>query len=224
MKSSGSIRATTANQVIDGLDISGDVSIEAPGVVIKNSRIHGSGTYGVLVRSGSVTISDTDIYGPENAIAGNNWTASRVDIYGTYGDGVKFGSNVTLQNSWIHNLTPASGAHADGGQMQSGVQNLVVRGNVIDVSSASNSNAALFLAPDLGPSSNGPVVIDSNWLDGGNYTVYCVDGNNGQYIVKNISITKNKFGRSSDYGPARINVPITQSGNVWADTNASLTL
>ena len=224
LKSSGSIRATTPNQVINGLDISGDVSIEASGVVIKNSRIHGSGTYGVYVRSGSVTITDSEIYGPENAIAGNNWTATRVDIYGTYGDGVKFGSNVLLQNSWIHDLKPASGAHADGGQMQSGVTNLVVRGNVIDLSKVSNSNSALFLAPDLGPSSNGPVTIDGNWLDGGNYIVFCVDGNNGQYIVKNITIKNNKFGRNSNYGPSRINVTISQSGNVWADTNSSLKL
>ncbi|HEX7805699.1 MAG TPA: hypothetical protein VF413_06010, partial [Cellulomonas sp.] len=129
-----------------------------------------------------------------------------------------------LQDSWIHDLTPASGAHADGGQMQSGVTNLVVRHNVIDLSNVANANSALFLAPDLGPSAPGPVTIDGNWLNGGNYTLFCVDGNNGQYFVQNIAITSNKFGRVAQYGPDRINVPITQSGNVWADTNAALGL
>jgi hypothetical protein len=221
---SGELRITTANQVIDGLDISGPVTVEAPGVVIKNSRIHGDDVYGVLVRAGSVTITDTEISGFENGIAGDSWVALRVNIHSVYGDGVKFGDDVTLQDSWIHDVTPSADAHADGGQMQSGVSNLVVKHNVIDMSSASSANSALFLAPDLGPSTSGPVTIDGNWLDGGNFSLYCVDGNNGQYFVQNISITNNKFGRGSAYGPAQINVGVTESGNVWADTGAQLGL
>ena len=193
-------------------------------MVIKNSRIHGSDSNGIYVRSGSVSVYDSEIYGFENGIGFDNWSAYRVNIHGTYGDGVKLGSNVLLQDSWIHDLTPASGAHADGGQMQGGVRNLVVRHNVIDLSTVGSANAALFLAPDLGPSTDGPVTINNNWLDGGNYTLFCVDGNNGQYLVKNISITQNRFGRHSHYGPSRINVPITQSGNTWDDTGAALTL
>ncbi|NMM15820.1 MAG: hypothetical protein HHJ14_01400 [Cellulomonas sp.] len=206
------------------MDISGSVSVEAPGVIIKNSRIHGSDSFGILTNSGSVTIYDTEIYGFENAIGFDDWTAYRVNIHGTYGDGVKLGSNVLLQDSWIHDLTPASGAHSDGGQLQSGVTNLVVRHNAINLSNVVDANSALFLAPDLGPSTAGPVTIDGNWLDGGNFTLFCVDGNNGQYFVQNISIINNKFGRLAQYGPSRINVPITQSGNVWADTNAALGL
>ncbi|MGV8978127.1 MAG: hypothetical protein ACOH17_08795 [Cellulomonas sp.] len=221
---SAGLQITTANQVIDGADITGQVTIEAPGVVIKNSRIHGDDVYGILVRSGSVTITDTEIFGFENGIAGDSWTALRVNVHSVYGDGMKFGDDVTLQDSWIHDVTPSADAHADGGQMQSGVRNLVIKHNVIDMSSASSANSALFIAPDLGPSTSGPVTIDGNWLDGGNFTLYCVDGNNGQYFVKNISITNNKFGRGAAYGPSRINVPVSQSGNVWADTGAPLGL
>jgi len=221
---SGSLRITTPNQVIDGLDIAGAVSVEASGVVIKNSRIHGGDPYGIDVRSGCVTISDTEISGFENGIAGDDWTGSRVNIHSVYGDGVKLGSDVTLQDSWIHDLSPAPDAHADGGQMQDGVRNLVVRNNVIDLSNVDAANSALFLAPDFGPSSDGPVTIDGNWLDGGNFTLYCVDGNDGQYIVKSISVTNNEFGRGAKYGPADVNVPISQSGNIWADTGATLVL
>ena len=221
---SGELLITTPNQVIDSLDIAGPVTVEAPGVVIKNSRIRGSDVYGVIVNTGSVTITDTEISGFENGIAGDNWVALRVNIHSVYGDGVKFGDDVTLQDSWIHDVTPSADAHADGGQMQSGVSNLVVRHNVIDMTSASSANSALFIAPDLGPSTSGPVTIDDNWLDGGNFSLYCVDGNSGQYIVKNISITNNKFGRGAAYEPSRINVPVTQSGNVWADTGVQLSL
>ena len=221
---SGSLTLRTANQVIDGLDINGSVDVEAPGVVIKNSRIHGSDSYGVLVRSGSVTISDSELYGFENAIGGDDWKGFRLDIHGTYGDGVKLGSDVLLQDSWIHDLTPADGAHADGAQMQSGVVNLTVRHNVIDVSTATDANSAIFMAPDLGPSTDGPVDVTDNWLDGGNFTIFCVDGNNGQYFVQNISITGNRFGRHSAYGPSRVNVPILWASNVWDDTGAGLGL
>jgi hypothetical protein len=58
------------------------------------------------------------------------------------------------------------------------------------------------------------VTIDGNWLDGGNFTLFCVDGNNGQYFIDNIAITDNRFGPHSAYGPVKANVPITRSGNV----------
>ena len=225
LKASGSITVTQANTVLDGLDVSGSITVKASGVVIKNTKVHGSGSYGIYVASGSVAISDSEIYGGfENAIGFGNWTATRVNIHGTTGDGVKLGSNVTLQDSWIHDLTPGPSAHADGAQLQSGEKNIVIKHNVIDLASTPRANAALFLAPDLGPSSDGPLTITDNWLDGGNYTVFCVDGNNGQYLQKNITISNNRFGRGAQYGPARVNVPITQSGNVWADTGASLNL
>lgn len=224
LRASGSLTITQANTVIDGLDISGSVTVQASGVVIKNSRIRGTGSYGVYARSGSVSIYDSEISGFENGIGFDNWSAYRVDIYGTTGDGVKLGSNVTLQDSWIHDLAPSPDAHADGGQVQSGVRSLVVRNNVIDLSTTARANAALFIAPDLGPSTDGPITITGNWLNGGNYTLFCLDGNWGQYYIGNISITNNRFGRSAQYGPAHVNVPITESGNVWADTGAALKL
>ena len=223
----GGMTITKDNTVIDAKDISGPVYVEAKNVTIKRSKIHGNGSddYGVHVRSGSLVIEDSEIYGFANGIGFNNWAALRVNIHGMTDDGAKLGNNVTLQDSWIHDMTPGAGAHADGAQMQNGVRNLVVRHNTIDmVNGRQLGNAALFIAPDLGPSTSGPVLITDNWLNGGNYTLYCVDGNNGQYFVNNITITNNRFGRQSNYGPSTVNVPITQSGNVWADTGSSIRL
>ncbi|MBD3782993.1 MAG: cell wall-binding repeat-containing protein [Micrococcales bacterium] len=217
---------TRDNTVIDGRDINGPVVVQAANVTIRRSKIHGSGSesFGVSVRSGSVVIEDTEIYGFANGIGFSNWSATRVDLHDLSDDGVKLGSNVLLQDSWIHGMTPSAGAHADGGQMQDGVRNLVVRNNTIDLGGTRGANAALFLAPDLGPSTPGPVTISGNWLDGGNYSLFVLDGNNGQYFVSNITITNNRFGRRFAYGPAMTNVPFTQSGNVWADTGAALRL
>ena len=198
----------------------GGVIVDAPGVIIENSKIHGDGSGdGIRVLSGGVTVQDSEIFGFENAIGYDHWTALRVNIHGTTGDGVKLGSETLLQDSWIHDLTPAAGAHTDGGQMQSGVTNLVVRHNTIDMSSTSNANSALFLAPDLGPSTPGPMLVENNYLSGGNFTMFVLDGNSGQYLVGNVTVRGNVFGRST-YGPDRVTVPVSWTNNTFADGSA----
>ena len=203
-----------AGTVIDARDISGSIVIAASNVTISRCRIHGSGEYGVYVRSGSVKITNTTISLFSNGVAGNNYTADRVEVARLRADGFKLGSNVLIQNSWCHALTPAPGAHADCAQLQSGETRTTVRYNWFDPG-ARIGNSALFLAPDLGPSSNGPLTIQGNVLGGGNYALFCVDGNNGRYLEKHITITYNRFIRDSKYGPFMVNVAVSAAHNIW---------
>jgi hypothetical protein len=169
-----------------------------------------------------VTIEDSELYGFADAgIAFSNWQGYRLNIHDMLGDGVKLGDNVTLADSWIHGFTPSPGAHADGGQIQDGVTNVIIRNNTIDVP---GTNAALFLAPDLGPSTSGPVLLDGNYLNGGGYTLFCVDGNNGQYFIGNITIRNNRFGTAHAFGTHRINVPVTWQNNLNDATGKPLSL
>jgi hypothetical protein len=115
----------------------------------------------------------------------------------------------------------AAGSHSDCGQIQAGVRNVVVSGNWFDATNT-DANSALFIAPDLGPSSAGPVLIENNTLGGGNYTLYCVDGNNGEYLISNITIRNNRFLSDARYGPLRVNVPVTLSGNVLASNGKAV--
>ncbi len=226
LTSSGSITVTAAGTVISGLDVHGTVTVAAPGVVVRNSRISGTGYYGIRVTSGDVTIEDTEILGFQNAISGNDWTGRRLDIHSTTQDGVKLGSHVLLEDSWIHDLTPEPGAHADGGQVQSGVDDVVVRHNVIDSSNArlgTLGNSALIIKPDMGGSSNGPVVIEDNWLNGGNYTLYVVPGSSGD-TIKEVDVLRNRFGSTYRYGPASATVPVNASGNVWDADGSPLSI
>ena len=219
LTSSGGLRVTKANTVLSNLDIFGQVSIEAPGVVIRNCKIHGSGSGNAIqVRSGSVEIFDSEIYGYENGIGGDNWEATRVDIHSTTGDGIKLGSNTLVEDSWIHDLSPDSDAHADGIQVQSGIDNASVLNNVIDLSRTASANAALFIAPDLGPSSDGPLLVQGNYLDGGNYTVQVLDGDYGKYYIAQIAFRDNTWGHKSNYGPVRTNVAVAWVNNTFADT------
>ncbi|MHB1063950.1 MAG: right-handed parallel beta-helix repeat-containing protein [Georgenia sp.] len=225
----GPVRLDAAGAVLEAASVSGTVIVAAPGVVIRNSEIRAQGAedYGVVVESGDVEILDTEIIGFGAAVAGDDWAAQRLNIHGATSDGVKVGSNVVLTDSWIHDLAPSADSHADGVQIQSGVEDVLIRGNIIDVSTGGTStsgNAAIFIAPDLGPDSPGPVVVAENLLDGGNYIVYCLDGSNGRFRIDDIRFIDNRFGRNYRYGPAAINVEITDSGNVWHDTGAALDL
>jgi hypothetical protein len=220
------LTVTKPNSIISGLDISGSVSIQASGVTIKNCKIHGTGNGGITVRSGDVTILDSEIFGFSNyAISFDNWKAYRVNIHSVADDGVKFGTNTLLQDSYLHDFTPSADAHADGGQMQSGESNIVIRHNTINIP---QGNSALFFAPDLGPSSLGPVLIDGNLLGGGNFTLFIVDGNNGQYHQSGYTVTNNRFLRTANYGPVNINEPkanfIVWSGNVYDNNGEAILL
>ncbi|MGX7678035.1 DUF4082 domain-containing protein [Jatrophihabitans sp. DSM 45814] len=213
----GPTTITKDGTVIDAKTITQSLEISAKNVVISRSVFHSGGGEAIHV-SGSATITDTTVSGGENGIGGDNYTATRVEVTNLSDDGFKLGNNVHVDQSWCHDMTPTTQAHADCGQMQAGVTNMSVTNSWFD----GGRNSALFLAPDLGPSSNGPVLINNNVLGNGNYSLYCVDGNNGEYIVKNITITNNRFLRLSNYGPATVNVPVTASNNTWFDTGKSI--
>ena len=213
----GPANITRDGTVLDGMDITKNLEISAHNVVIKRSYIHSSGDMGIQV-NGSLTISQSTISGTDNGIGGDNYSATLVEVTKLGSDGFKLGNNVHVDQSWCHDMAPTAGAHADCGQMQSGVVNMSVTNSWFD----GGDNSALFLAPDLGPSANGPVTISGNVLGKGNYTLFCVDGNSGQYLEKNISITNNQFINNAAYGPDRINVPVTASGNTWFGTSTSV--
>lgn len=224
----GPLTITTAGTVIDSKDVTGALIIRAKDVVIKNSKIHGDlgAVAGINVQdNGSATITDTEIYDFQVGIVYANWTATRINMHDITFDGIKMSSNATLQDSWIHDPKPTSDAHWDGVQVQNGVVNTVIRNNVIDAGDqkAVDTNSALFLVPDLGASTDGPLTVTGNWLNGGNYTVYILDGRDGQ-TIKNITFADNRFGRSFKYGPRYVNVPVTSFGNVFDDDGSPIAL
>lgn len=204
--------ASVPGQTYDALDVAGPVIVTARGVVIRRSRIRGSGPCAVWVRDGgSVVIEDSEIVGAENGVGFGSYVLRRCWVHGQYGDGLKLGSDTLVEDSLVNGLVPAAGAHADGGQVQFGVTNLIVRRSVFDVSTC-DGNAALFISPDQGPSTAGPVLIEGNTLKGGNYTIYVVDGNYGQYVVGNITVRGNVIS-GGRYGTHNVNVPVTWTGN-----------
>lgn len=212
----GSLLITQPGTVIDKADIRGPVVVDAANVVIRRSKVSGDGDMGVYVRHGSLLLEDVSVVGFDNSVGGDNYTATRVEVTAAGYDGFKIGDNVTIQDSWCHDMTIAGDAHADCGQVQSGVVNVMIRRNWFDITDRGNS--ALFIAPDLGENSPGPLVVEYNVLGGGNFTLQCVDGDYGRYLIGNIAIRRNQFISNSNYGPMRVNVPTSILGNIYRGT------
>jgi hypothetical protein len=79
-------------------------------------------------------------------------------------------------------------------------------------------NSALFICPDLGPTSPGPVIITDNLLGGGNATVYLLDGSYGRYTQSGVSFIDNVFLNDAKFFPVDVSmsVPFEWAGNVSA--------
>ena len=220
----GPSTVTAAHTVIDHQDIVTPLTIMAPGVVIRDSKIHPSGYRCAVCTEGggSVTIEDSDLSGAtDEAVGWSDYTLVRVNVHDLSGDGLVLGSHVTVRDSFVHDLHPPPGGHTDGGQMQAGAVDLVVEHNTIDAS-AQGANSALFISPDQGPTTNGPVTIRDNLLMGGNYSLYVVDGDHGSYYVHNISVTGNRFVGDAQFGAVDVDVPTTWRGNYYDGDGSSV--
>lgn len=217
---SGSLTITEDGAVIENVDVSGSVRIRADNVTIRNFRIDGGGTfYGIRANEGhtGALIEYGEIRNVSSAaILGTGFVADRLNIHESGGDGLKVqggGGPTAVLRSWIHHLGTNDGAHADGNQSRSG-QDISFIGNHCDMPITDpapyKSNACMFLQTAEGPLDN--VEIRGNWLNGGNYTIYC----NGT----NLRVIGNRFGRDYRFGIRNgCSTPDTEwTDNVWDDT------
>jgi hypothetical protein len=224
-------------QVVEGLDIHGSVQITGKDVTIRNSIIRGNGVQkcnaAVLwIRAdagASATIEDTEIAPtkPDPCLDGvwaSNSTMRRVDIHGTT-DGVKAFDNVTITDSYIHDLTffakdpnQSDGTHNDAVQTYEGNKHITLRHNTLNP--GRNANAAYQVTQDGGKVAT-DLHIDGNWLDGGGCTLN-FGHKGGPTPMTGIYITGNRFGRNSTFQcPILVSTQTVLSqntGNVWDDT------
>jgi len=219
---SGSITISTDGAVVENLDVTGQITVTADNVTIRNFRIDASGSWYGLQNSGgsNLVIEDGEVFGSRSAgVLGSNLTARRLYLHDHGGDALKVGSNSLVEYCFIEKNGTNADAHADGNQTRGG-SNITFRYNNIWMPSPGTSNypgtpyksnAAFML--ELGISN---FVVENNWLNGGTYTVYCPSPEMSGVIVRN-----NRFGRDYQYG-LRAGNCAEWSGNVW-DNNGNPT-
>ena len=179
----------------------------------------------------SLTITDTEVDGLGFAggicIGFSNYTALRVDCHGM-GDGLRFGDNVTVTDSYVHALVNCGDCHTDAAQATGGV-NVVLRHNSLE--NPYGETSCILLGNEFGPLRN--VLVENNLLNGGGWAVYGggEDGN-----VDHIRFIGNHFVRAPQgfwpeggyWGPVsafgRNRPGNVWSGNVWHDNGKTINL
>ncbi len=215
----GDINVTKPGTVLSGLDVRGLIKISAPDVTIKNSIIRGrtmNGPGALINNLGghrNLVVTDTELSPSSasphaNGIYGYNFTATRLDINNVI-DGIHItGSNVSLQDSWIHDHMhyrndPNQGgspSHDDGIQIQAG-NNVTVTGNRL----TDSHSAAVQITQDRGPVSN--FTFSDNFANGGACTVNIAEKSYGP--IMGATITDNSFGRDSRLANCAVIAPTT---------------
>jgi hypothetical protein len=190
--------------------------VKTTGVQIRNSRIGANCFYSLYSHTnGAVLIEDSEIHCSNTngtAIGDTNITARRVNIYGCE-NGFDIDGNVTVEDSWIHDLFNSAQSHTDGIQLAANDgHNVLVDHNNID----GGIGTSAMIMNTTG--ANG-VTVSNNLLAGGAATLYCPPGTG-----VNVKVLSNRFIRTAAYMPwTDCKDEAVVTGNVWNDTQQPLT-
>ena len=220
---------TQDGYVLENVRITGQVNVQADNVTIRNFILDGAGmSYGIRATWGhtGILIEDGELINVNSChIYGGGFTARRLNMHESGSDGFKCTHDVLVEGCWVHHIGTNPGSHADANQTRWG-SNFVFRGNFFDIpigiGAPYKSNACFIMQTGDGPIDN--VLIEDNWLTGGNFTVYfenkwspgSTNPNFGD--PTNCRLLNNRFGREFRYGPLNTTGYVEISGNVWDDT------
>jgi hypothetical protein len=224
------VTVTQDGTVIDAQDIHGFLTIKASHVRVTRSIVRGHATAAttaiIKVASGTdILIEDTEVAAAEpsvdvDGVSASNITARRLNIHGGV-DGMKLGSNSTVECCFIHDLVsfasdPNQGGgptHNDAIQILAGTGIHIVGNQLV---AAKDQNAAIQITEDFGAVND--VHIEKNWADGGGCTFNF--SHKGAAALDGIFTVDNRFGRSSFFNCPILKSTMTtlvSSGDVWDD-------
>jgi hypothetical protein len=216
--------------VIENMLITGDVTVQAPNVTIRRSRVHGTISNSSRGQEfGGLLIEDVEI-GPDSgvdtdstdgAVGTYGYTARRVEIHNMV-DGFRVaGDDVRIEDSYVKvGQIPGECPHYDGTQGYYGGSNVVVHHNTID-DRGQCVNGAVFFAD-----SSEHADVQGNLLLGGGYSIHLNQVEvPATFVVRGNRVVEGTY----DYGPIRIvdsgSLSLTCSDNrlVTIDANFQVT-
>jgi hypothetical protein len=209
--------ATYENFTSDG------IKIDADNVTLRNFRITATSWYGIKIQDGhsGILLEDGEITAAlSSGILGVGFTARRLHIHDTDSDAMKTqgtGGPTVVENCFIEKLGLDS-TKPDGNQIDQPTEGVTFRYNNIWMPAVGTPNwpgepyASNACAIHGNTLSN--IVYEYNWLNGGNFTIYC--------SVGGIAVRNNRFGRDYRHG-IRKGACDEWTGNVWDDTGKRVT-
>ncbi|MEM6997533.1 MAG: Ig-like domain-containing protein [Patescibacteria group bacterium] len=203
---SGGITITQDGAVIDGLDVDGCINVDADNVVIRNTRVTCSGSYGINLLGGhhSLTIQDSRIRGVGASsrkgilLNGPDSVLERLHVSGG-ADGIHAGggSGTIVRDSYITGTYKAPGTHNDALQFRSGVNHLF-EGNSI-LGPYQTSTSTLLLQAKAGNISGS--IIRDNFFSGAKLYTSQASG----YTMTNVLVENNIYETGSCFGACHSN-------------------
>jgi hypothetical protein len=195
----GGMNITTAGTLVENKDIRGCITVNAPNVIIRRSKVS-CFDGGVIFNNSTnllvedVTLDCQGVFSGYGAIGRSNYTARRINAYNCV-DILWAENNVLIEDSYLHDpipYDPVRDPHTDAVQIPGGASNITIRhnriyGGYIDQSNFGNSAITMGSVGD--PTSN--IIVDNNILAGGGWTMYCNPGGRGL----NNAYTNNRFSR-----------------------------
>jgi len=231
LKSIKGFTVTSNGEVIENVEISGSLRIEADNVVVRNFRLLAGGApYGIQMTDGAknVKLQRGEVRDASSALLyGSDFLAESLELHHGGGDAIKAILRATVRQSWIHHLGSNANAHADGNQTRSGGQ-LFFGDNYFDMPSPGTpeypgspwkSNACQIIQAADGPIDG--VTFERNIFDGGNYVLYVTSPDNFG-MPKNVRIVDNLFGDNYKYGLLNKDGALFESGNRWLETGIAI--
>lgn len=227
-----------AGTVIDGIDLKGQLLIEASNVVVKRSLIEGRhGATSIVVVSGSnISFSDDEINCISPATGTDdmnlmNSTVVRINAHGGV-DGIKIHGSGSISDTYIHGLSwfPHDPSHANGPTHNDSIQILSATGVRVSnnyLGSVAQDNSAIQVTQDAGTVNN--LVINNNYADGGSCTFNFSSHNAaGKRVgMSGITVTGNQFGRNTSRGCAVVRdtkTSMVASGNVYENNGSPVVI
>ena len=231
----GDVMVSQDGTTVDAQDIHGFLIIAASNVRVTRSIVRGRATTsnaGVIrINSGTnIVIEDVEIAvaapsATVDGLWGDHFVARRLNIHGGV-DGLKLGSNSTVECSYVHDQSsfasdPNQGGgptHNDAIQILDGT-GIRIAGN--QLVAAKDQNAAVQVTQDFG--AVGDLHLESNWADGGGCTFNI--SHKGAASLADVHLIGNRFGRNSFYDCPILKSTQTTlelSGNVWDDTGMTV--
>jgi hypothetical protein len=218
------LTATKAGTYYSHLDISNCADIEADNITITQSVIHcRRSAPAVYVHAGTKNLTldqvEIDGGGKTNACVGyDGFTMFRSNLHDCV-DGVDFGSDVTVQHCFIHDLARNKGTHNDALQTVGGSDD-IIKDNTLEAYRADTGdlmNSAIQTGHLKGDLTN--VLVEHNFMDGGNYTVNAGSTSRSGHTISGYVFKDNVFGRHSRYGPVQAigDGTVFDASNVWSD-------
>jgi hypothetical protein len=215
---SGAFTTTSAGQVIDKMDVTGQVTIAHNNCTLQSSRVRNPGFAVVQVQDGitGAIIQDCEIDGQNGSgtrgISGSG-TILRCNVHDSE-DGIYIrGSNTLIQDCYIHNLSSSYATpHYDCIVNDGGFSNLTYRHNTLNNPFGQTSNC--MTDNQFGNIDN--VLIDNNQLIGAGYNIYADGQLSGTFFITKFKATNNfiNVGVSGPYSVTSVNpVEVTFTGN-----------